>query len=99
MVQIPSSQLCLLRDCLMSNTLLASFSLSDSRLQIVKEFYSSLTDGTINSGDIGEIVAALVILLSFDRGLSRGTFQPMKLSKFLDFILPDKINQQFVECM
>lgn len=83
----------------MSNTLLASFSLSDSRLQIVKEFYSSLTDGTINSGDIGEIVAALVILLSFDRGLSRGTFQPMKLSKFLDFILPDKINQQFVECM
>ena len=83
----------------MSNTLLASFSLSDSRLQIVKEFYSSLTDGTINSGDIGEIVAALVILLSFDRGLSRGTFQPMKLSKFLDFIFPDKINQQFVECM
>lgn len=47
----------------------------------------------------GEIVAALVILFSFESGLSQGTFRLMKLSKFLDFLLPGKINQQFVECM
>lgn len=70
---------------------------SESRLQIVKQLYSSATNGTINSGDIGEIVAALVMLFSFDRGLSQGAFRPMKLSRFLDFLLPGKIHQQFVE--
>lgn len=72
---------------------------SESRLQIVKQLYSGATNGTINSSDIGEIVASLMMLFSFDRGLSQGAFRPMKLSKFLDFLLPGKVHQQFVECM
>lgn len=72
---------------------------SDSRLQIVRTLYSSIPKGTINTGDIGEIVAALILLFSFDRALPQGTFIPMKLSQFLESLLPDKVREKFADCM
>lgn len=37
------------------------------RLDVVKALYRNITQGTIHIGDIGEIVAALILLFAFDK--------------------------------
>ena len=61
------------------------------RMELVKAMFRSATEGFINVGDIGEALAALVLLFSFDRvhAISlKGLSPPVKvqcipLAKFL----------------
>ncbi|OJJ40915.1 hypothetical protein ASPWEDRAFT_64252 [Aspergillus wentii DTO 134E9] len=65
-----------------------------SRLQVVKRFFDAISEGSINTGDTGEMVAALLMFFAFDH--LHGTENP-KLThahRFLSGLLPDQIIQE-----
>lgn len=55
-----------------------------TRLEVIKVLYNNATKGTIHLGDLGEIVAALLLLFSYDKALGEKPPSPVKISKFLD---------------
>lgn len=61
------------------------------RADVVKAFYTNIIKGTIHLGDLGEIVAALILLFAFDKVQQSTSPQPIKLSKFLFTLFSDDI--------
>ena len=69
------------------------------RMELVKAMFRNATEGFINVGDIGEAVASLVLLFSFDRVHTNSldgqgpsiNVQCIPLTKFLGASLPPKI--------
>ncbi|KAL1984045.1 hypothetical protein VTN96DRAFT_9642 [Rasamsonia emersonii] len=58
------------------------------RLRAVEALYDNVSKGFIHLGDIGEAIAALILMFTFDRvhGLRYPT--PVKFSKFIETLLP-----------
>lgn len=71
------------------------------RLELIKVFYNFATEGFINVGDIGEAVAALVLLFTWERAHNRlhfdqdakpqHVFYPVPIVEFLRTLVPQNV--------
>ncbi|KAL1979111.1 hypothetical protein VTN96DRAFT_6838 [Rasamsonia emersonii] len=74
----------------------------DSRVRAVKALYKNTTKGFIHLGDIGEAVAALVLLFTFDKvhHTVNGRWPaPVKLSTFISILFPSSKLGMIERCM
>lgn len=62
-----------------------------NRLDVVKALYRNITHGTIHIGDIGEIVAALILLFAFDKTHTKSRPGPVQFSQFLGSLLGNDV--------
>lgn len=72
------------------------------RLNVVRALHEKLMRGTIHVGDIGEMVAALILLFTFDKLQTGGPAagpRLVQLARFLNSLLPSEFYLQLKSCV
>ncbi|KAN0070684.1 hypothetical protein V8E54_011553 [Elaphomyces granulatus] len=66
----------------------------NNRLLMVKVLHRYLMEGTIHVGDIGEIVASLILLFTFDKSQTRDYPSPLNLAEFIVLLFGEELCNQ-----
>lgn len=71
----------------------------ETRVNVVKALHKNVTSGTIHLRDIGEMVAALILLLTVDKAQTESLPTPIRFSDFLASLLSRTMRDTLQECM
>lgn len=71
----------------------------DKRRDVIRTLYENTVKGTIHLGDIGEIVAALILLFAFDKSHTEQLPTPVRFSNFLASLFSNDKSLAIEQCM
>ncbi|XHG06275.1 hypothetical protein AWENTII_009480 [Aspergillus wentii] len=61
------------------------------RVAVVRSIHYHIQRGFINIGDVGEVVAAMILLFALDKANGIGRPRPVSLAKFFKCLLPERL--------
>ena len=67
---------------------------ANNRLRLIKVLHRYLMEGSIHVGDIGEIVASLILLFTFDKSQTRDYPSPLNPAEFIVLLFGEELFNQ-----